>query len=69
MPQGKIAFSVTRADFSDSLYVDRLMIQSFVFNDGKLVAGNLDGDARRLVRADSIGAIGLVIRPRCKHWL
>ena len=31
--------------------VDR-MIQSFVFNDGKLVASNLDSDALRLVRAD-----------------
>src|SRR6201996_6984408 len=28
------------------------MIQSFVFNDGKLVASNLDSDALRLVRAD-----------------
>ena len=28
------------------------MIQSFVFNDGKLVASNLDTDALRLVRAD-----------------
>jgi magnesium transporter len=28
------------------------MIQSFVFNDGKLVANNLDSDALRLVRAD-----------------
>src|ERR1700677_1181550 len=28
------------------------MIQSFVFNDGKLVACNLDTDALRLVRAD-----------------
>jgi len=28
------------------------MIQSFVFNDGKLVASNLDIDALRLVRAD-----------------
>jgi magnesium transporter len=28
------------------------MIQSFVFNDGKLVASNLDPDALRLVRAD-----------------
>ena len=28
------------------------MIQSFVFNDGKLVATNLDSDALRLVRAD-----------------
>jgi magnesium transporter len=28
------------------------MIQSFVFNDGKLVAQNLDSDALRLVRAD-----------------
>src|SRR3984957_14210462 len=30
----------------------RLMIQSFVFNDGKLVDSNLDSDALRLVRAD-----------------
>jgi magnesium transporter len=28
------------------------MIQSFVFNDGKIVASNLDSDALRLVRAD-----------------
>ncbi len=28
------------------------MIQSFVFNDGKLVASNLDSDALKLVRAD-----------------
>jgi magnesium transporter len=28
------------------------MIQSFVFNDGKVVASNLDTDALRLVRAD-----------------
>jgi magnesium transporter len=28
------------------------MIQSFVFNDGKLVASNLDSDALRLVRPD-----------------
>ena len=28
------------------------MIQSFVFNDGKLVGSNLDADALRLVRAD-----------------
>jgi magnesium transporter len=28
------------------------MIQSFVFNDGKLVASNLDTDALRLVRSD-----------------
>jgi len=28
------------------------MIQSFVFNDGKLAASNLDSDALRLVRAD-----------------
>ena len=28
------------------------MIQSFVFNDGKLVGSNLDSDALRLVRAD-----------------
>lgn len=28
------------------------MIQSFVFNDGKLVASNLDSDALRLVRGD-----------------
>jgi magnesium transporter len=28
------------------------MIQSFVFNDGKLVASNLDTDALKLVRAD-----------------
>ncbi len=28
------------------------MIQSFVFNDGKLVASNLDSNALRLVRAD-----------------
>jgi magnesium transporter len=28
------------------------MIQSFVFNDGKLVASNLDSDALRLVRSD-----------------
>jgi magnesium transporter len=28
------------------------MIRSFVFNDGKLVASNLDSDALRLVRAD-----------------
>jgi magnesium transporter len=28
------------------------MIQSFVFNDGKLVASNLDPDALRLLRAD-----------------
>ena len=35
-----------------SHYSDRLMIQSFVFNDGKLVASNLDSDALRLVRAD-----------------
>jgi len=29
-----------------------IMIQSFVFNDGKVVASNLDSDALRLVRAD-----------------
>jgi magnesium transporter len=34
-----------------SHYVRR-MIQSFVFNDGKLVASNLDSAALRLVRAD-----------------
>jgi len=28
------------------------MIQSFVFNDGKVVARNLDSDALKLVRAD-----------------
>jgi len=28
------------------------MIQSFVFNDGKLVASNLDSDALKIVRAD-----------------
>src|SRR5579863_3883184 len=34
------------------LFHSLLMIQSFVFNDGKLVASNLDSDALRLVRAD-----------------
>jgi magnesium transporter len=43
-------FRVTPAYFSDSLL--GFMIQSFVFNDGKLVASNLDSDALRLVRAD-----------------
>jgi magnesium transporter len=39
-------------DHPVSHYVYCLMIQSFVFNDGKLVASNLDSDALRLVRAD-----------------
>src|SRR5271168_1389819 len=34
------------------LHFDNFMIQSCVFNDGKLVASNLDSDALRLGRAD-----------------
>ncbi len=36
----------------DSDYRGPFMIQSFVFNDGKLVGSDLDADALRLVRAD-----------------
>jgi hypothetical protein len=44
------------------------MIQSFVFNDGKLVASNFDSDTLRLVSTDkrlcSSGSINLHPTPR-----